>query len=82
MRYITEDVPCSLVPIASVGEMFRVPTPTINSVIHLASAIQQCDYWKEGRTVERLGIAGMTLKQLRLLGIGEERDDSINSIRR
>lgn len=71
MRYITEDVPCSLVPIASVGEMFQVPTPTINSMIYLASAINQCDYSIEGRTVERLAIAGMTLKQLRLLAIGE-----------
>lgn len=72
MRYISEDVPCSLVPIASVGEMLHVHTPTINSMIHLASAIQHCDYWKEGRTVERLGIANMTLKQLRLMSIGEE----------
>ncbi len=72
MRYISEDVPCSMVPIASVGAMLQVPTPTINSMIHLASAIHQCDYWKEGRTAERLGIAGMTLKQLRLMAIGEE----------
>jgi len=72
MRYITEDVPCSLVPIASIGEMFDVPTPTIKSIIHLASAIHNCDYWEEGRTVERLGIAGMTLKELRMLAIGEE----------
>lgn len=76
MRYISEDVPCSLVPIASVGAMLHVPTPTINSIIHLASAIHQCDYWQEGRTVERLGIAGMTLKQLRLMAIGERPGDS------
>lgn len=72
MRYITEDVPTSLVPIASVGEMFKIPTPTIRSIIHLASIIHNCDYWEEGRTVERLGIAGMTLKELRLLAIGHD----------
>jgi len=71
IRYISEDVPCSLVPIASVGDMFNVPTPTIKSVIHLASAIHQCDYMKHGRTVERLGISGMSLKELRLLAIGQ-----------
>jgi len=71
MRYISEDVPCSLVPIASVGDMFKVPTPTIKSIIHLASALHKCDYFKEGRTAERLGIVGMTLKELRLLAIGQ-----------
>jgi opine dehydrogenase len=71
MRYITEDVPCSLVPIASIGDMFRVPTPTIKSIVFLASAIHACDYFKEGRTVERLGIANMSLKELRRLAIGQ-----------
>ena len=72
VRYITEDVPCSLVPIASIGEAFNVPAPTIKSIIHLASAIHHYDYMKEGRTVERLGLASMSLKDLRLLAIGEE----------
>jgi opine dehydrogenase len=71
IRYITEDIPASLVPIASVGEMFNVPTPTIKALIHLGSTIHDCNYWEEGRTVEKLGIAGMTLKELRLLSIGQ-----------
>jgi opine dehydrogenase len=71
IRYLTEDIPASLVPIASIGDMFNVPTPTLKSLIHLGSIINDCDYWKEGRTVERLGIAGMTLKELRLLSIGQ-----------
>jgi len=70
-RYLSEDVPCSLVPIASIGEKLKVPTPTIRSMIHLASTVNQCDYWQEGRTVERLGIANMTLKELRILAIGQ-----------
>ncbi|MEG8946971.1 NAD/NADP octopine/nopaline dehydrogenase family protein [Rosettibacter firmus] len=72
MRYITEDVPTSLVPIASVGKKFGVETPTINSIIHLASILTQTDYWQQGRTVEKLNIKDMSLKQLRLLAIGEK----------
>jgi len=71
MRYITEDVPMSLVPISSVGKKFGVETPTIDAIIHLASILTQTDYWKEGRTVEKLNIQDMTLKELRLLAIGE-----------
>lgn len=72
MRYITEDVPMSLVPISSVGKKFGVETPTIDAIIQLASILLQTDYWKEGRTVERLNIQNMTLKELRLLAIGEK----------
>jgi len=76
IRYITEDVPMSLVPIASIGDMFGIPVPTIKSIIHLASIIHNVDYWKEGRTVEKLGITGMSVKELRLLAIGEENQDT------
>lgn len=70
MRYLTEDVPASLVPIASIGKMLGVETPMIDSTIRLASVLNQTDYWAEGRTVERLGIAKMTLRELRLLAVG------------
>jgi len=66
-RYITEDVPMSLVPISSLGSEFGAETPTIDHIIHLASLMHGCDYWKEGRTAENLGVAGLTLKQLRHL---------------
>jgi opine dehydrogenase len=72
VRYLNEDVPMSLVPMASLGEMLGVPTPTIRGIIHLASIISGVDYWAEGRTVEKLGLAGMSVRALRLLGIGEE----------
>jgi opine dehydrogenase len=80
MRYVEEDVPCSLVPIASVGKMFGVPTPTLDSLIHLASVLNQQDYMTEGRTVERLGIAGMSLRELRLLAIGEMKHEKVPEV--
>jgi len=71
MRYLTEDVPSSLVPIASVGAMLGVPTPTIGAIIGIASRISETDYMTTGRTVERLNIASMSVRELRLLAIGE-----------
>jgi opine dehydrogenase len=64
-RYITEDVPMSLVPIAALGEHLKVPVPTIKAIIHLASALHQRDYWTEGRTLDKLGLVGMTIQQIR-----------------
>ena len=71
-RYITEDVPTSLVPIASLGRKFGQPTPTMDSIIHLACVMMGEDYWETGRTAERLGIAEMSLEELWRLASGGE----------
>jgi len=68
-RYIWEDVPMSLVPICSVGEMFGLNLKSIRQIISLASIMHKTDYWKKGRTVERLNISGLSVKQIRRLTI-------------
>lgn len=64
-RHITEDVPYGLVPLASLAEMIRVLTPTVNALITIASLLNQVDYREEGRTVEKLGISGMNIEELK-----------------
>ena len=64
-RYITEDIPIGMVLWASLGEMLGVPTPTARALIHISSVIHDTDYWQGGRTVEKLGLAGMTVKELK-----------------
>ncbi|MGB6681422.1 MAG: NAD/NADP octopine/nopaline dehydrogenase family protein, partial [Candidatus Bathyarchaeia archaeon] len=66
-RYISEDVPMSLVPMSSIGDLLNVPTPTIDAIIHLGCVLQESDYWSEGRTVKKLGLEGMTVEQIRSL---------------
>ena len=68
-RYIWEDVPMSLVPIASIGDLLGVETPTIKHIIHLAGIMNGCDYWAEGRTVEKMGLAGLTPQEIRRLAL-------------
>ncbi len=55
-RYITEDVPMSLVPIASLGDRYGVSVRGIDSIIRLACIIHRTDYYRRGRTVEKLGL--------------------------
>ena len=71
-RYIWEDVPMSLVPIASLGELLGVAVTTIRAVIYLASLINQTDYWACGRTTERMGLAGLTMREIRHLALEGE----------
>jgi len=71
-RYVDEDVPMSLVPLASLGRMLKVATPTIDAIIHLASIMRGVNFWEKGRTVDKLGIKGMSIKEIRLLAVTGE----------
>ncbi|MCC6805008.1 MAG: NAD/NADP octopine/nopaline dehydrogenase family protein [Anaerolineae bacterium] len=63
-RYIYEDVPYGTVLYSSLGHMIGVPTPISDGINHILSVVEQTDFWASGRTVESLGIAGMTRAQL------------------
>src|SRR3972149_3937753 len=63
-RYIFEDVPMSLVPIASLGERFGVSVRGMESMIQIASIIHRTDYWRRGRTVEKLGLEQWSVSEL------------------
>ncbi len=63
-RYIFEDVPMSLVPIASLGERFGVSVSGMDSIIRLACIVHRTDYWKRGRTVDKLGIGDLSVAEL------------------
>ena len=57
-RYLTEDVPYGLVPIASIGRELGVPTPAIDLVVDLACLVLGEDLRVGARTAETLGLAG------------------------
>jgi opine dehydrogenase len=63
-HHILDEIPNSLVPIACFGEFVGVPTPTIRAIVDLASAVLGFDFWREGRTLESLGIDGLTLEEM------------------
>jgi opine dehydrogenase len=63
-RYIFEDVPMSLVPIASLGAALGVRTPTIDMVIDLGNILHRTDFRAIGRTAEKLGVAGLSVKEI------------------
>ena len=63
-RYITEDIPYGLVTWASLGDLLKVLTPTMKSIIQLFSVITQTDYYEKGRTVKKLGISELNAEEL------------------
>lgn len=63
-RFIVEDTMSGLVPLASVGHSLGIPTPMMDSFINIASAVCGRDFWTEGRTAEKLGLAGKTAAEI------------------
>jgi len=63
-RYVTEDVPMGVTLTASLGRTLGVPTPTYDSIIHIASLVNETEYYKIGRNLANLGLDGLTAAQL------------------
>ena len=63
-RYIHEDVGYGLVPMAALGRLAGVATPTMDALVQLASIALGIDYARDGLTLERLGLAGKSPAEL------------------
>ena len=51
-------------PIASLGVRYGVSVRGMESIIRLGSIIHRTDYWRRGRTVERLGLEQWSVSEL------------------
>lgn len=67
IRYIYEDVPCSLVPMESIAIELGIKTPAITSIINIAQMMTGKDFREEGRTADRLGLLGLSVEQMHSL---------------
>lgn len=59
-RYLREDVGYGLVPMAEVGKLLGVKTPVMDALIILASTALGVDFRREGLTLEKMGLAGVS----------------------
>lgn len=64
VRYFTEDVPMSLVPISELGKVAGIKTDNIDSVIQLSSSLFSRDFRKEGRNLKNMGLEGLTKQEI------------------
>ncbi len=65
-RYLVEDVGYGLVPMSLIAKIFGVKTQNIDSLINLASILNNIDHWEKGMTLEKLGLKGIHLDMINL----------------
>jgi opine dehydrogenase len=64
-RYLSEDVPTGLVPIAALGEAAGVRAPIMRILIELTSRMHGVDYWMKGRNLEKMGLRSRNRDEIR-----------------
>jgi opine dehydrogenase len=70
-RYVWEDVPTGLVPMVALGAVAGLTMPACVGLVNVASALLRRDFWQEGRSATRLGLAGLRIAELKALVRGE-----------
>ncbi|WP_299878476.1 NAD/NADP-dependent octopine/nopaline dehydrogenase family protein [uncultured Sulfitobacter sp.] len=63
-RYMREDVAVGLAVLVSVADWAGVPAPTATGLLALGSAICDDDFRQTGRTLENLGLSGLSVDDL------------------
>jgi len=63
-RYITEDVPGLNVPALQLAQTGAVETPITELVVSFVSQLHDVDYFSTGTTLEKIGIADMTVEEI------------------
>lgn len=63
-RYVSEDCPYLLVPLLELGSTAGVETQAVECIVRIASIYNDTDYLAAGRTLARLGLAGLSREEI------------------
>ncbi len=63
-RYLQEDVPYTLIPVRQLARIAGIDTPMLDAVVTMASAVTGQDFEGRGRTLARLGWAGLSHQEI------------------
>lgn len=64
-RYLTEDTPYSLRAIVAIAKFLGVPTPNMEAIITIGSALMGANYMTDGRTMKSMGLEGIKKESIK-----------------
>lgn len=65
-RYLLEDIPMGLVPMVYLGKMLEIDVERMETVVKLGEMLTNMNLTASGRTLENLGLSGMTVPQIKI----------------
>jgi opine dehydrogenase len=63
-RYITEDIPYGLIPLAELGDCAGVETPNIDAIVTIGCAVTGRDLISEARRIKAIGWDNLSVEQI------------------
>jgi opine dehydrogenase len=63
-QYLREDLSFGLVPTVSLAELVKVPMPIMRALVDIFSVVDGIDYWQTGITAAKLGLSGMSAREI------------------
>jgi opine dehydrogenase len=66
-RYLLEDVPTGLIPLLELGDAAGLYLPTLRCLVTLAGLALGGEVWRQPRTLNGLGLSGLSASQIRSL---------------
>lgn len=63
-RQLTEDIPTGVLPIIELGRAACVPTPLLESMLHIIEGLLEMDFHTNGRSLKNLGLDGMSKEEI------------------
>jgi opine dehydrogenase len=64
-RYVTEDIPMGACLTVSLARKAGISVPTYEAMIHLASVVNDADFYAKGRTLQSLKLAQLSFEDLK-----------------
>ena len=64
-RYVTEDIPMGACLTVSLAREAGISVPTYEAMIHLASVVNDTDFYAKGRTLQNLKLAQLSFEDLK-----------------
>jgi opine dehydrogenase len=63
-NHLVDEIPNTLVPTCELGRALGVPTTMTDAIVDLGCAMTQIDFRKHGRTLQVLGLDGMSREEM------------------
>jgi len=64
VQWFKPDLLFAHVPFVQLADLAGISTPIHTAIVEISGAVLETDFWKDGLTLDKLGLSGLTLKEV------------------